>query len=292
MLIARGNLAFRSARYNLKLALGANVFGAAIDRDGLVFHSRFFPPAQDATVSVSIVCLLEGKWASDMGGETIEAPAAFAFREDVAPDEAWARRAEGSPYRAIEIHVPLEYATLGAMPNLTMIPGSPALWDHAQKIFESEDDEGIDQNMLRLLDELGQLGALRSDTAAKAGELDEGFVRMWGTLRPLVESMYLSPTVKELADTSGLGTRDLEREMKGFLDAIPTLNTGWRFLARRTRLRLALLLLSAEGVSVDEVARLAGYGSSTAMGRAFRDIGMLAPSEIQRRIAALLKDSP
>ena len=60
---------------------------------------------------------------------------------------------------------------------------------------------------------------------------------------------------------------------------------SWRSLTRRWRVKLALLFLGAEGVSVEEIARAVGYGSSSAMGRAFRDLGMEAPSEIQEAIA-------
>ena len=47
------------------------------------------------------------------------------------------------------------------------------------------------------------------------------------------------------------------------------------------RLRAAVLLLSAPDATPNEVAKVVGYGSLDAMGRAFRDAQLPPPSLVQ-----------
>jgi AraC-like DNA-binding protein len=55
---------------------------------------------------------------------------------------------------------------------------------------------------------------------------------------------------------------------------------GFRDATHLYRIRYATLLLSAPGVTATEIAKRLGYGTLTALGRAFRDAGLPAPSEI------------
>lgn len=285
MLIAGGQLALRAGKYALKLAVAPDVFLAVVHREGFVFHSRFFPPALDAAETASIICLVEGRWASDVEDATLAAPVCFAFPEDTAPLGAAARRAEGAPYRAIELHVPLSSLRTPLGAEVLVLPQSAALWATAERLFLAATDEELSDGALGLLDELTRLGVLQADVAERARRIDERFIKMWDAFRPLVEAMYLSPTVKELSDRVGMSPRDFDREMRAFFDTVPAVGASWRSLTRRWRVKLALLLLGAEGASVEEIAQAVGYGSSTAMGRAFRDVGMMAPSEIREEIA-------
>jgi hypothetical protein len=50
------------------------------------------------------------------------------------------------------------------------------------------------------------------------------------------------------------------------------------------RLRAATLMLSSPGVTPSDVARIVGYGSLDAMGRAFRDARLPAPSDVQAAV--------
>jgi AraC-like DNA-binding protein len=53
---------------------------------------------------------------------------------------------------------------------------------------------------------------------------------------------------------------------------------------RVLRLRAAVLLLSAPEATPSDVARTVGYGSLDAMGRAFRDAHLPAPSVVQQAV--------
>ena len=60
---------------------------------------------------------------------------------------------------------------------------------------------------------------------------------------------------------------------------------GLRLDAMRVlRLRAAVLMLSAPGSTPSDVARTVGYGSLDAMGRAFRDAALPAPSVVQAAV--------
>jgi transcriptional regulator GlxA family with amidase domain len=72
--------------------------------------------------------------------------------------------------------------------------------------------------------------------------------------------------------------------VQSFLPSFGIPGTTWRDASHRLRVKCALLLLSAEDASVSEVAASAGYASAEALGRAFRDAGLDAPSRIQERL--------
>jgi transcriptional regulator GlxA family with amidase domain len=75
--------------------------------------------------------------------------------------------------------------------------------------------------------------------------------------------------------------------MTEFFRAFHFIGTGWRDATRRWRLKLAVHGLSAADTTVGEVARVAGYGGSEAMARAFRNAGMQAPVAVR----AALRDA-
>ena len=60
--------------------------------------------------------------------------------------------------------------------------------------------------------------------------------------------------------------------------------SGFRDAMRVIRLRAAVLLLSAPDGTPSDVARIVGYGSLDAMGRAFRDAHLPAPSVVQEAV--------
>lgn len=280
MLTAEGALQLHASKYAVRLAFAQEIFVAVIEREGLTFHSRFFPPVLDEAQTASIICLAEGSWSADAPAVTLEAPSCFVFREDAAPLLASSRRAEGEPYRAIEIHVPRDRLVLPLSDDVLSISASEALRPYVSAVFAAT-NAMLPDATLALLDQLVSHGVVHQDVASQARHVDERFRELWEAFRPVVEAMYLSPTVKELSGSISMTPRDFDRELRAFIETIPAIGPSWRSLMRRWRVKLALLLLSAKGATVEDVARAAGYGSSTAMGRAFRDVGMLAPSEIQ-----------
>ena len=67
------------------------------------------------------------------------------------------------------------------------------------------------------------------------------------------------------------------------------LDRGWRDSLVRWRTTLAVLLLSVDRLSIEEIAAQAGYSGPTAMGRALREAGLPTASAIR---ASLRDDAP
>jgi len=78
--------------------------------------------------------------------------------------------------------------------------------------------------------------------------------------------------------------RQLDRYLQDFFETFTMVGGGWRAATVHLRIKLAVMFLSAEGVSVAEVARAVGYGSSDAMARAFRDAGLSAPTTLREAL--------
>jgi transcriptional regulator GlxA family with amidase domain len=87
-----------------------------------------------------------------------------------------------------------------------------------------------------------------------------------------------------VAELARVSLRQLSRDMRDFTQSAPIPGATMRELFRVMRLRRAALLLSAAELSVEDVAREVGYGSSDAMGRAFRDARLPSPSEMRRSL--------
>jgi transcriptional regulator GlxA family with amidase domain len=102
----------------------------------------------------------------------------------------------------------------------------------------------------------------------------------------MAEQLYLTPTLQEVGELTGLSTRMVERYVQEFVGDFGLAGGSWRASTRYLRLRLAAILLTAKGATVSEVALRVGYRSADAMARAFRDAGMLPPSDVQERARA------
>ena len=76
----------------------------------------------------------------------------------------------------------------------------------------------------------------------------------------MIERLYLNPTLQEVGSASGLSTRQLDRYVKSFVTTFGLVGDRWRASTLHLRLKLAVLLLSADEASVADVASAVGYG--------------------------------
>jgi transcriptional regulator GlxA family with amidase domain len=95
------------------------------------------------------------------------------------------------------------------------------------------------------------------------------------------------PSARHAVDRIGVSLRQADRHIKDFVASFALVGQGWRPTTRHLRLKMATLLLSAEGASVAEVASAVGYRSSDAMARAFRDAGMQPPTIVKEQMRAV-----
>lgn len=257
--------------------------GAVVERRGLTFDTRFAAAAAGEPDAVGhLFLMLRGTLDTDRG-ERFTGPLGV-----VLADDEWERpgrasrtfRTSGEIVDVVQLRIArdqlLAPVGLGAGP-LAM---TPACWDACAALH----DQGPRGEASSLSGLLGALAAARivspALTATVIGEEPERFRRMWAALRPLFQTHGATTSLKQLADSLGLSMRQVGRDAKELSTAFG-IASGYRDALLVIRLRQAVLMLSAPGATVAEVARLVGYGSPIALARAFRDARLPPPSAIQ-----------
>jgi transcriptional regulator GlxA family with amidase domain len=141
-------------------------------------------------------------------------------------------------------------------------------------------DDTVEAELFDLIDGLRRSGVLhaRAVERARSRLLLE---RLWRGVRPFAERLDVAVTLDQLGELANTSRRQVDRYVHAFFEEVPLVGGGFRAAALHLRLKLAVLFLSAEGVTATEVAVEMGYGSIDAMGRAFRDAGLPSPSAVQ-----------
>jgi AraC-like DNA-binding protein len=289
MFVARGRTSHLNAELATTVAFGGGLTFVHINRRGVVYDTRFIPAAASTTNDASLYVVLEGRWRTFGAPDERDftGPAAFAIAtsqfegENGAYPFRWI--AGGHPYRGLELRLSADElrVPLGASP--TPIDLSEDDVRAAEAVARaSGDDASFERESAAFVRRLAERGLLDPSVAETFPQSSPVFARLWKALRPMIERHYLSPTLQEVSNESGISLRQLDRVIESFVEATPLLRGhGWRAATRRFRLKVAVMLLSAEGATVTEVARLVGYGSGEAMGRSFRDAGLGSPSAVQ-----------
>ena len=245
-------------------------------RDRLLFDSAYVPPVKRPSPFVHLYAQLRG-WLSIGGGAPTAGPLAYVLEETELDRRTLSSptfRSWGCPGVIVEIRVPA--TDLRAPAGLRRGPLSlpVRVWD-AYGALESDPS---DAHLYEVLVRLAEAQILSSDlTESVVRDEPERFVRLWQVLRPLYE-------LKQIALVANLSLRQLARDLGEFTRTFGLYGAGFRAPIRVLRLRAATLMLSSPGVSPSDVARVVGYGSLDAMGRAFRDAGLPAPSVVQEAV--------
>lgn len=124
--------------------------------------------------------------------------------------------------------------------------------------------------------------AAAADGAREAPRPD--LVRAGATVFPLLAELSRNPMLVDLVERASVTPRQILRDILRMQSEYDFPDRGWRELLTRWRTITAVLLLSANDMTPARVASEVGYGSVTAMGRAFRRQGLPPPSEVRRRI--------
>jgi AraC-like DNA-binding protein len=294
MLIARGHTHIGQGDLRWAVVFAGKLWSILVDRDGLVHDTRFVPPAADTKrPTVCLYLLLSGSF-SVHGGRCFESPAAFVLSDEQL-EGAQGRRpltfsAKGHPFSSIQVYL--------AGSDLSVTPGAAPVevaldertWEAARAAarLSEHDDDALQRAFTAFIEATAKSGVLGPNVAVRA--LDppsNAFSLLWRALRPMIERFYLSPTLQEVGDATGVSTRQVERYVQQFVAWFALVGEGWRPSTRHLRLKLAVILLSAEGASVADVAGAVGYMSSDAMGRAFRDAGLPPPTVVQEEVRAI-----
>jgi AraC-like DNA-binding protein len=299
MLLARGSTTIGKGRIAWACTFAGRIWSVLVERDGLALDTRFVPPVEgDPKPNGCLYLLLHGTFQTfDASPVRREAPCAFIVTDEELDGGRGVRvmplRASGAPYRAIELHL----ALADIVSPRGVVTLDAATWDAAMRAGQLEahtSDEALVSPVTELLERLAAAGIIRREAVAVALKpTSPTFGRLWSALRPMVERLYLAPTIQQVSDATGVSGRQIDRYVRDFVHAFGLVGAGWRPATRHLRLKLSVILLSAEGASVGDIAKIVGYGSSDAMARAFRDAKMPAPSTIQEELRkAALEAAP
>jgi AraC-like DNA-binding protein len=283
VLSATSHLEFAGSTLRSTVFLERRLRVHIVRRDRLVYDTRYAPPARRSSASVHLFAQLSGTlWPR--GGAPLAAPCAFALAEtefDRVVNGAATFRSFGARCTIVEIRVPAS----DLRPPIGLVHGpialAPAAWD-AYRALDTDPGEPAVHHLLNLL---GATGVLSADlTASVVADEPERFRRVWAVLRPLYQDLAASASLKQIAAFAGLSLRQLGRDLTDFTRTFGLFGAGFRDATRILRLRAAVLLLSAPDATPGDVARVVGYGSLDAMGRAFRDAQLPPPSLVHSAV--------
>jgi AraC-like DNA-binding protein len=249
-------------------------------RDRLLFDSTYAPAAKKPSSFVHLYAQLRGSFSID-GGPVVTGPQAYTLAEtefDRMTPGATTFRSWGGPGVIIEIRVHESdlRAPVGLRHGPLTLP--TRVWD----AYAALESEPTDAHLREVIVRLDEAQILSSDlTQSMVDEEPERFVRLWEVMRPLYEDLATSSSLKQIALVAKLSLRQLGRDLGDLTRTYGLFGAGFRDAMRVLRLRAAVLLLSAPGSTPSDVARAVGYGSLDAMGRAFRDARLPAPSIVQ-----------
>jgi len=293
MLVSSGTARFGAGTMRSKVLLERRFWAHVVERDGLVFDARFVPGAAGRPGNAVVYLLLEGTVAVFAPVETrFVGPAAFlldeAQFEGADGRRSFVFRSTGSPFVAFELRLSPEDVVATAPSRPAILASDERTWAAVRAVVQLDGSSAsqLAAATVEVLASLAELGVVRPDLARGVVEGDARFARVWAGLRPIFERFYVMPTLDELASGTGLSLRQVAREVKEFTLAFRLMESGWRDATRRTRFKFAILGLSAADNSIADVARAAGYGSTDAMARAFRDAGLPPPLTVQAALRA------
>jgi AraC-like DNA-binding protein len=292
MLLARGNTALGGAALRWAFVFARNISSIVVERRGLVFDARYLPAAKGAPGSgVCLYLLLRGSW--QVHGEPLgfEGPSAFVVAPHVLEGSrgrrAYAFRAVGEPFQAVQLYLRPSDISIEGSERPVPVAIDEDILDSAMRAASlgHASDDDIIGGIVDVLRGLERSGIVRTKVVDTAMD-PTPFARLWAAIRPMAEKFVLSPTLQQMGDLAGLSSRQLERHLQGFFTTFGFVGSGWRTATRHLRLKLAVLFLSAEDVTIGDVSIAVGYGSTDAMARAFRDADLPAPSVVQAALRA------
>lgn len=283
MLSATSLRSFNSSTLKTTVFLERQFRAHLVFRDRLLYDTTYAPPAKKAQPFVHVYATLKG-WISVDGGPPHEAPHVYVLAEtefDRMEKGSPTFRSWGNPGLIVELRVPANTVRvpIGIKNGALALPDS--VWDAYRKLEADASEHALYQ----VLVELTAAGVLAKDlTASVVTEEPDRFKRLWTVLKPLYEDQATSASLKQIAIIAKLSLRQLGRDLGDLTRTFGLFGAGFRDAMRVLRLRAAVLMLSAPGSSPSDVARNVGYGSLDAMGRAFRDAALPAPSVVQAAV--------
>ncbi|HEY4180390.1 MAG TPA: hypothetical protein VGM90_26285 [Kofleriaceae bacterium] len=283
MLTATTFRQFNDSRLSTTIFLERELRAHLVERDRLVFDSNYVPPIERSNRVAHVYLQLDGFFAIE-GQEPQPAPVGYLLAEEEfdCVQAGWPRfRSWGAPGVILEVRVSTHYLVAPVGIKHGPLSLGPAVWAACAELRETKSEQSVKRALAALAD--ANVFEHRLLNTVVDNE-PERFQRLWDVLRPLYAEMAVSSSLKQIAVLTRLSLRQLGRDLGDLTKTFGLLGGGFREAMRVLRLRAAVLILSAPGVTPSEVAKIVGYGSLDAMGRAFRDATLPAPSVVQAAV--------
>jgi AraC-like DNA-binding protein len=283
MLSATSTRTFGVSTLQTTIFLERRFRGHLVTRDRLLFDSTYAPPARKPSPFVHLYATLEGSFAIT-GQPAVVGPQAYLLAEtefDRVMTESPKFRSWGAPGVIVELRIPASDVRrpIGLAHGALELPAP--VWEAYLLLARERSEQALHQLIVRL----GEAGVLSNDlTSSVVAQEPERFLRLWEVIRPLYEDLATSASLKQIAIVAKLSLRQLGRDLGELTRTFGLFGAGFRDAMRVLRLRAAVLMLSSPGGTPSDVARTVGYGSLDAMGRAFRDAQLPAPSIVQEAV--------
>ncbi|MDB5214131.1 MAG: hypothetical protein JWO86_2058 [Myxococcaceae bacterium] len=289
MLLARAVSTVGRGKMAWAVAFAPRLRLSIVERSGLTLDTQFVPASPlPANRNPCLYILLRGSWRADDGVSSFVGPAAFVVSEEHLEGADGERpltyRTDRERFAMIEVHVDAADSPLRAGIAPAKVDLDTRAWEAAQRLADlaSHDDESMTRAVSALLESLAALSFLNRDVTETAAQPPNAAFRLlWKAVRPLAERLDLLPTVQQLSAATGVSPRVVDRSVRAFLSAAGLVGDGWRTASRHMRLKMAVIMLSADETTVGEVAQAIGYGSDDAMARAFRDAKLPPPGAVR-----------
>jgi AraC-like DNA-binding protein len=280
VLSAQNHLEFAGSTLQSTVFLERRLRVHLVRRDRLVFDTTYAPPAVRPTSSVHLFAQLSGTIIV-AGVPAQVGPCAFVLAEtefDRVASGARTFRSFGARCTIIEARLPAD----AVRRPVGVAHGPIALPDDVWAAYHALEATPGEPAVLGLVAALAGAGVVSPEVSASVVAVEpERFQRLWAAIRPLYGNLATSASLKQIASLTDLSLRQLGRDLTDLTRTFGLFGAGFRDAMRVIRLRAAVLLLSAPGGTPSDVARAVGYGSLDAMGRAFRDAHLPAPSVVQ-----------
>lgn len=283
MLSATSKREFGGGSFRSTIFLERRFRAHLVARDRLLYDSAFAPPAKKPSSFVHLYATLRGSLAI-AGARPVDGRVAYVLAEsefDRVQSTSRTFRSYGAPGVIVELRLPASDVQRAAGLEHGPVPLPDRVWD-AYAGLESDPTTG---SLQRLLLELADAQVVKRELGASIITVEpDRFERVWTVIKPLYEDLATSTSLKQIATLANLSLRQLGRDLGELTRTFGLFGAGFRDAARVLRLRAACLMLSAPTGTPSEVARAVGYGSLDAMGRAFRDASLPAPSVVQEAV--------
>ncbi len=257
-------------------------------RDRLVFDTRFSAPACGGDVA-TLYLALEGN-VQVAGGEILGPRCAFMLAENEferVERGAPTFRTWGEPSITLEIMLRTEDVRVPiglAHGPLTVSDATWATYRVLADAFLAAPPASTEPAVGDLLRGLARDGIV-SDAVDRSVQVEpHQIARVWSGISPLYASQATSASIFHVSKVTGLSIRQVFRDFRMLTKTFGLPGERFRDLAKVMRLRASVILMSAPGATATEVARQVGYQSLEAMGAAFREARLPAPSVVHEQV--------